>query len=143
MKEPLVEPSVNVSSRGPPASWASNPYALLFARLLLCERFLFEFYDKIRRFDYWRLQLSSFAVGSASSALMVFIILLLVVGVPLVVLAPNIECGKRRGQLVTGGFVCLLFFQLPATVLFESGGYEISSTVSILGGLLFSTLSGL
>ena len=75
---------------------------------------------------------------------MVFIILLLVIGVPAVTAAPLLQPLSRwRQRLIVGGLVCLLLFQLPSTILFESGAYEISSSVSIIGGLLLATCTSL
>jgi hypothetical protein len=44
---------------------------------------------------------------------------------------------------VLGGLFCLVLFQLPTTIMFESGAYEISSSVSIIGGLLLATSTSL
>jgi hypothetical protein len=52
--------------------------------------------------------------------------------------------GARAPQhIVLGGLFCLVLFQLPTTIMFESGAYEISSSVSIIGGLLLATSTSL
>jgi hypothetical protein len=125
-------------------SFARRPLVLAAARLILCERFMFEFYDKIARFGFWSDSVAQNGFGSSSSYLIAFIILLLATGVPAVVGAPLLPpLSKWRQRLVLGGFFCLLLFQLPTTIMFESGAYEISSSVSIIGGLLLATLTSL
>ena len=49
----------------------------------------------------------------------------------------------QQRRLVLGGLFCLVLFQLPTTIMFESGAYEISSSVSIIGGLLLATSTSL
>lgn len=105
---------------------------------------MFEFYDKIARFGFWSDSVAQNGFGSSSSYLIAFIILLLAVGVPAVVAAPLLPpLSKWRRRLILGGVFCLLLFQLPTTIMFESGAYEISSSVSIIGGLLLATLTSL
>jgi hypothetical protein len=125
-------------------SVAAHRYALATARLVLCERFLYEFYDKIARFHFWSDSVANNGFGSSSPYLISFIILLLIIGVPSVVAAPFLApLSKWRRRFILLGFFCLLLFQLPTTILFENGPYEISSSVSIIGGLMLATCTSL
>ena len=125
-------------------SKSHRPLVLAAARALLCERFMYEFYDKIARFNFWSDSVALNGFGSSSSYLITFIILLLAIGVPAVVAAPLMSpLSKWRRRIILGGAFCLLLFQLPTTIMFESGAYEISSSVSILGGLLLATCTSL
>ena len=140
LDQPLLGPRASVSR------WtaAHHPLLLAAARLVLCERFAYELYDKIARFGFWSDQISDSGFGASAPFLMVLIILLLMIGVPAVTAAPLMPpMSKWRRRLILGGFVCLVLFQLPSTILFESGAYEISSSVSIIGGLLLATCTGL
>jgi uncharacterized membrane protein YphA (DoxX/SURF4 family) len=119
-------------------------YLPTLARLVLCERFLYEFYDKIARYSYWRDQIAT-KFGSAASFLLVIIISLLFFGTSAGVCGPLLlsSASPWRRRAIIGGALALLVFQLPATIMYEQGGYEISSTVSILGGLLLATWTSL
>lgn len=133
-----------LTADSPPQLLLQHSTTLCVARFVLCWRFIFEIYDKIARFSYWNSQIANSGFGSVATFLMVIIILLLSIGVPAVVLAPLLSRRfKWRRHLIIIGLIFLLLFQLPATILFESGAYEISGTVSILGGLLLSTCSSL
>ena len=138
-----VSPLLDGPTLDVPTNWKryiTRDRLLLLCRVILCERFFYEFYDKIARFSYWNDAIASSGFGSASIALMVLIILLLLVGTPLVVFAPSLSHSFTwRWFLILAGCASLFLFQLPATILFESGGYEVSSSVSILGGLLVAT----
>lgn len=139
--QPLLGPAHTSVTR-----WAAahHPLMLFIARIVLCERFAYELYDKIARFGFWSDSIADSGFGASSPFLMVFIILLLVIGVPAVTAAPLLQPLSRwRRRLIVGGLVCLLLFQLPSTILFESGAYEISSSVSIIGGLLLATCTSL
>lgn len=128
-------------ARTPPAL---QPYVIAIARLILCERFIYEFYDKIARFGFWSDNVAGNGFGDAAPYLIAFIIALLLVGVPSVVAAPLLSpLSKWRRRLIWGGLFCLVLFQLPTTIMFESGAYEISSSVSIIGGVLLATSSSL
>jgi hypothetical protein len=142
---PATEPLLDSASATPPRPVSRyRQYALAAARAILCERFIYEFYDKIARFSFWSDSVANNGFGYSSSYLIAFIILLLALGIPAVVAAPLLPPhSKHRRRLVLGGVFSLLLFQLPTTIMFESGGYEISSSVSIIGGLLLSTCSSL
>ena len=140
LDQPLLRSRTSVSR------WtaAHHPLVLAAARLVLCERFAYELYDKIARFGVWSDSIADSGFGASAPFLMVFIILLLVMGVPAVTAAPLLPpLSKWRRRLILGGFICLVLFQLPSTILFESGAYEISSSVSIIGGLLLATCTSL
>ena len=136
------------AARSSVAGWSvvglQQPYVLMTARLVLCERFLYELYDKCARFRFWCDRIADSGFGAASPFLMVVIILLLVFGIPAVTAAPLLpHSSPWRRRWIVGGLACLVVFQLPATILFESGAYEVSSSVSILGGLLLATFTSL
>ena len=115
------------------------PLMLLIVRIVLCERFAYELYDSIARFGFWSDSITCSGFGASSPFLMVFIMLLLSISVPAVTVAPLLQPLSRwRRWLIVGGLVCLVLFQLPSTILFESGTYEISSGVSIIFGLLLA-----
>jgi len=141
----ISEPLLDSASATPPHTVSQRrQYALAAARAILCERFIYEFYDKIARFSFWSDSVANNGFGDSSSYLIAFIILLLAIGVPAIVAAPLLSpASKHRRRLVLGGLFSLLLFQLPTTIMFESGGYEISSSVSIIGGLILSTCSSL
>lgn len=140
----LGEPFLGSSEALQRAPAAHRPLLVAAARLVLCERFIYEFYDKIARFSFWSDSVANNGFGDSSSYLIAFIILLLALGIPAVVAAPLLSPhSKHRRRLVLGGLFSLLLFQLPTTIMFESGAYEISSSVSIMGGLLLSTCSSL
>ena len=140
----LGEPFLGSSEAFQRAPAAHRPFLVAAARLVLCERFIYEFYDKIARFSFWSDSVANNGFGDSSSYLIAFIILLLAIGVPAIVAAPLLSpASKHRRRLVLGGLFSLLLFQLPTTIMFESGGYEISSSVSIIGGLILSTCSSL
>ena len=141
ISEPLLDPA---SATPPRPVSQRRQYALAAARAILCERFIYEFYDKIARFSFWSDSVANNGFGDSSSYLIAFIILLLAIGVPAIVAAPLLSpTSKHRRRLVLGGLFSLLLFQLPTTIMFESGGYEISSSVSIIGGIILSTCSSL
>jgi hypothetical protein len=122
----------------------SRPWLNAAARLILCERFIYEFYDKIARFNFWRDNVAGSGFGSAASYLIAFIIVLLLLGVPCVVAGPLLSpLSKWRPRFIWGGLFCLTLFQLPTTIMFEGGTYEISSSVSILGGVILATCTSL
>jgi hypothetical protein len=126
----------------PRSSSQFRQYIIAAARLVLCERFIYEFYDKIARFNFWSNSVAGNGFGDAASYLIAFIIVLLLIGVPCVVAAPLLPPDSRwRRRLIWCGLICLVVFQLPTTIMFESGAYEISSSVSIIGGLLLATCS--
>ena len=138
----LGEPLLPALHPAPLISLAHRPFVLAAARLILCARFIFEFYDKIARFGFWSDSVAQNGFGASSSYLIAFIIMLLAIGVPAVVAAPLMSpLSKWRRRLVLSGLFCLLLFQLPTTIMFESGAYEISSSVSIIGGLLLATIT--
>ena len=140
LDQPLLRSRTSVSR------WtaAHHPLVLAAARLVLCERFAYELYDKIARFSFWSDNIADSGFGASAPFLMVFIILLLVIGLPAVTAAPLLSpLSKWRRWLILAGFICLVLFQLPSTILFESGAYEISSSVSIIGGLLLATCTSL
>ena len=140
----LGEPFLGSSEAFQRAPAAHRPFLVAAARLVLCERFIYEFYDKIARFRFWSDSVAVNGFGDAASYLIAFIIVLLLVGIPSVVAAPLMSPqSKWRRRLVLGGLFCLVLFQLPTTVMFESGAYEISSSVSIIGGLLLATSTSL
>jgi hypothetical protein len=144
LEQPFLEPAKSIRADVTRWTTADHPLVLFTARLILCERFAYELYDKIARFAYWRDSIANSGFGAMSTFLMVFIILLLMVGVPAVTAAPLLPSSSRwRRWLIVGGLFCLVLFQLPATILFESGAYEISSSVSIIGGLLLATCTSL
>ena len=105
---------------------------------------MYEFYDKIARFNFWSDVVAKNGFDSSSSYLIVLIILLLAIGIPTVIAAPLMsQHSKWRRRFILAGLLSLLLFQLPSTIMFESGAYEISSSVSIIGGLFLATLSSL
>ncbi len=142
-KHAISEPLLDSATASPPRTVSQHrPFILAAARAILCERFIYEFYDKIARFSFWSGSVADNGFGDSSSYLIAFIILLLAIGIPAVVLAPLLSPqSKHRRRLVLGGLFSLLLFQIPTTIMFESGAYEISSSISIIGGLLLSTSS--
>ncbi len=131
-----------------PRSRAANQWLVrcaLLSRAVLCTRFFYELFDKYMRWEYWAQQIGLEGYSdNVSQFLMVLIVILLIGGLLGVVFGPLLSRRSRlRVPLVITGFCSLLLFQLPASIYFESGGYEICGTVSILGGVLLSVLVSL
>jgi uncharacterized membrane protein YphA (DoxX/SURF4 family) len=92
--------------------------------LLLSAHFLAELADKILRFSYWVGVLQQ-AGQPYPVAEMALVVLLLVVGAPLLFV----------GVRVPFACACLVTFQVPTTLLFETTSYERWDSISVIGGL--------
>ena len=93
------------------------------ARLIVASHFIYEFVDKIARYEYWRDIIQKDAnLGSWS---MWLIILLLFIGTTTLAL----------GRYLWIGLFCLALFQIPTSILFEDSLYESFDSLSALGGV--------
>ena len=107
--------------------------------LLMLTHFVYELGDKINRFEYWNGQIAGMGF-SASEPLLIFIVVLLVVGVCSLLLSLVLSKGKWRERLLLLGVSSLVLFQVPTSILAETGGYEITSSISTMGGMLMFCL---
>jgi hypothetical protein len=109
----------------------SNMYKTAYiGKFILSIHFWTELFDKLHNFWYWVAECET--DGQPYPVLeMALVVVLLLLGTPLLSFAVSNEA-------VTLGCACLLIFQLPTTIFFESTYYEKFDSISVMGGLVLA-----
>lgn len=95
------------------------------ARVLISSHFVFELHDKIFHFASVRREIGRAGMPLPTLELLLVIALLLVGTVTLLI-----------GKYLWVSFICLMVFQIPTTVIFETNDYERFDSISVMGGVL-------
>ena len=99
-------------------------------KIILSIHFWTELFDKLHRFWYW---VAACEKDEQPYPIleMALVVILLAVGTPLLSFA-------FTNEAVITGCCCLLIFQLPTTIFFESTYYEKFDSISVMGGLVIA-----